>query len=69
MPPIKPLPEAFNSLTGLLRPALLLGSQAVMQKERPGPLTTFPRPQGQWPPTPTLEAAPLGIKDYRPALI
>lgn len=33
----------------LSRTALLLGSQAVMQKESgPGPLTTHPRPQG-WP--------------------
>lgn len=40
----KPLTASYS----LSRTALLLGSQAVMQKDRqPGPLTTHPRPQGQ----------------------
>lgn len=57
----------------LSRTALLLGSQAVMQKERGlGPLTTHPRPQGQ--PAPNSSQPPKRLlvcesKAGEPALI
>lgn len=65
----KPLTAPYS----LSRPALLLGSQAVMQKDRqPGPLTAHPRPQGQ--PAPNSSQLPKRVLVFEskagdPALI
>lgn len=65
----KPLTAPYS----LSRTALLLGSQAVMQKDlQPGPLTTHPRPQGQ--PAPNSSQPPKRVLVFEskagdPALI